>query len=126
MQDYRGLRVYHAAMRLAREAYVVAAAMPVEERFKLASQLRSAAMSVGSNIAEGCGRDTPRDMCCFLDRALGSANEVESQVSHVLRVGMAPPRPSRTARQTAQCTQRMLTALVRKIRRDNGLDQDGA
>ena len=121
MQDYRELRVYDAAMRLAREAYMVAATLPLEERFRLSSQIRSAAMSVGSNIAEGCGRDTPRDMCCFLDRALGSANEVECQIGHTLSAGIAPVRAARKARQTAQCTQRMLEALIRKIRRDNGL-----
>ena len=122
MQDPRGLRVYEAAQKLASDVYPLALALPPQERCGLSAQLRSAAMSVGSNIAEGCGRCTPRDMCCFLDRALGSANEVQFQVSQAARVGLISRRMSWKAINTTRCVQRMLTSLIRTIRRENGLD----
>ena len=82
MQDHRRLRVYGAAQRLASEVYVVARSLPFDERFELSSQLRRAAVSVGSNIAEGCGRSSARDFCNFLDYALASTRELDFQLSH--------------------------------------------
>jgi four helix bundle protein len=122
MQDPRALTVFDASRQLVRDVYAVASTLPTEERYELSAQIRSAAMSVGSNIAEGCGRSTTRDMCCFLDRALGSANEVQFQVGQALELGIAGERPARRALNTARCVQRMLTSLIRTIRLKHGLD----
>jgi len=114
--------VYVASQQLAEDVYRVALALPPLERFELSAQLRAAAMSVGSNISEGCGRCTPRDMCCFLDKALGSANEIQFQVTQAARVGLISRRTSWKAINTTRCVQRMLTSLIRTIRRENDLD----
>src|SRR3954470_16698607 len=57
---------------------------PLEERFGLAQQMRRAAVSIGSNVAEGCGRSGARDFTRFLEIALGSAAELQFQlrISH--------------------------------------------
>src|SRR6476619_3749737 len=80
VQNHRSLEVYQLAKRLALQVYRVAAQLPPTERYELARQLRRAAVSVGSNIAEGCGRSTRADLARFLDDALGSANEIEFQL----------------------------------------------
>lgn len=51
--------------------------MPVEERFALTSQVKRSAYSIPMNIVEGCGKNTDKDFCHYLDNSLGSALEVE-------------------------------------------------
>ena len=116
MQDHRRLRVYHVAKELAQEVYAVAAALPPSERFELGRQLRRAAVSVGSDNAEGCGRSTARDVCAFLAMALGSAAELEFQLGHCSRVALAPDADIMKALETSKRVQRMLTSLILRIR----------
>jgi four helix bundle protein len=116
MQDHRRLQVYQMARELVSQVYAVAAMLPPAERYDLARQLRRAAISVGSNIAEGCGRATRRDLCAFLDIALGSARELEFQLDLCGRSDLAPPDLVATARGTTTSVQRMLTRLILRIR----------
>ena len=118
MQNHRTLEVYQAAKQLALQVYGVAARLPASERYDLARQLRKAAVSVGSNIAEGCGRSTRADLARFLDDALGSANELEFQLDLCKEAGLAPADQSDGAAETARRVQQMLTRLVLKIRGD--------
>src|SRR5258705_2712670 len=90
MQDHRRLQVYQTARELSLQVYEVAAALPPFERYDLARQLRRAAISVGSNIAEGSGRTTARDFCAYLSASLGSARELEFQLNHCERAMLAP------------------------------------
>jgi len=62
------------------EIYKATAAFPVEERYGLTTQLRRAAASVGSNIAEGFGRGGNAELARFLQIGMGSATEVEYQI----------------------------------------------
>jgi four helix bundle protein len=117
MQNHRKLDVYLVAKQLALQVYGVAAQLPPTERFDLARQLRRAAVSVGSNVAEGCGRSTRADFARFLDDALGSANEIEFQLELCVEAGLAPSDESARAVETARRVQQMLTRLIIKIRR---------
>ncbi|HEX5973034.1 MAG TPA: four helix bundle protein [Gemmatimonadaceae bacterium] len=108
--------MYQAARELALEVYAVARVLPAEERFELSRQLRRAAVSVGSNIAEGCGRATRRDLCGFLDVALGSSRELEFQLDLVERAGLTPAEVVRPALETTRRVQQMLTRLIVQIR----------
>ena len=116
MQDHRRLQVYQAARDLALEVYAVAAALPASERFDLARQLRRAAVPVGSNIAEGGGRATPKDLCAFLDVALGSARELELQLDLCVHALLAPADRVAQAMETTKRVQQMLTRLIVRIR----------
>ena len=86
MASYRDLKVWEAAMDLAVRIYEVTAAFPREERFGLVQQMRRAAVSVPSNIAEGYGRRTSRQRYKFLEDALGSVFELETQTELSKRV----------------------------------------
>lgn len=74
------LEIWKDAMRLAREVYRTSAAFPDSERYGLAAQLRRAAVSVASNIAEGAGRGSRLEYVRYLRIARGSLMEVDTQI----------------------------------------------
>jgi len=80
MQDFRRLKVWQRAHQLTLAIYRGTVRFPPDERFGLKAQLQRAAVSIGANIAEGCGRYTDRELVGFLQIAMGSASEVEYQL----------------------------------------------
>lgn len=80
LTGHRELRVWQDAMALVRAVYTVTKRFPADEQFGLSSQLRRAAVSVPSNIAEGAARASKREFAQFLSVARGSLAEVETQV----------------------------------------------
>ena len=80
MKDFRGLKVWEKAHRFVIDVYRESQNFPSDERFGLTSQVRRSAVSVASNIAEGCGRRTDKDFARFLNIAAGSACESEYQI----------------------------------------------
>ena len=94
MRDHRNLRAFQLADELALLVYRETAGFPKEELFGLTSQVRRAAVSVASNIAEGCGRSTDADFFRFLDMANGSLRELQYQISLAQRLGYLPAQSS--------------------------------
>lgn len=80
MQDLRNLKVWQKAHALAVAVYKDSASFPREELFGLTSQMRRAAVSIPSNIAEGCGSGTDGGLRRSLRVAMGSASELEYQL----------------------------------------------
>jgi four helix bundle protein len=80
MRDFRQLNVWEESHSLTLEIYKATKLFPKEELFGLISQIRRASVSLASNIAEGCGRETIRDYAHFLQMAPGSAFEVDYQL----------------------------------------------
>ncbi len=87
MHNYHKLSIYHSSMDLALEVYQLTKRFPKEELLGLSSQLRRSAISVPSNIAEGCGRHTDKDTARFISIAIGSLCEVETQLQIAQRLG---------------------------------------
>ena len=77
--DYKELAVWQRSMDLVREVYRCTRSFPGEELFGLSSQMRGAAVSVPSNIAEGKGRYSQKELIQFLYKARGSLMELETQ-----------------------------------------------
>lgn len=77
---YQELLVWQRAMEVVKDIYRLTAVFPVEERFGLTSQIRRAAISLPSNIAEGQGRLTKGEFRHFLGQARGSVFELETQL----------------------------------------------
>ena len=90
MRDFRSLEVWHESVALAVTVFELTAAFPKSERFGLASQMRRAATSISSNIAEGSGRMSPAEFAHFLGIAAGSASELDSQLELAARLGYVP------------------------------------
>lgn len=80
VRSYQDLIAWQKAMDLVTEIYEVSHKFPREEIFALTSQLRRAAVSIHSNIAEGQGRSSRKEFLYFLGNAKGSLSEVETQV----------------------------------------------
>lgn len=78
-KSYEDLQVWKKAIDLAQFIYSITAQFPKEERYDLTSQLRRAAVSVSSNIAEGCARNSPGEFIQFLGIATGSLAEIHTQ-----------------------------------------------
>ena len=77
MAIYHRYRVWQRAHGLTLDIYRATTGFPNDERFGLTAQIRRAATSISSNIAEGLGRSADKDRSRFLDFAVGSANELE-------------------------------------------------
>lgn len=112
MGDYRKLRVWQAADRLALEVYRETENFPRSELLGLRSQIRRAAVSVPSNIAEGCGRNTGPQLKQFVRIALGSASELEYQLGLAKRLGFLPEASATMLATEIDDVKRMLAGLL--------------
>ena len=80
MQDFRKLKMWEKAHQLTLAVYRVTGKFPKDEVYGLTSQIRRAAASIPTNMAEGCGRDTEPEFNRFMQMAMGSASETEYQL----------------------------------------------
>ncbi|MCC6126282.1 MAG: four helix bundle protein [Pirellulales bacterium] len=90
-KNYRDLIVWQKAIELVVEIYRLTQTFPKEELYCLTSQIRRAAISIPSNIAEGQGRRTKKEFANFLSFAHGSLRETETQLTIAQRLGYAKP-----------------------------------
>ena len=77
---HRNLEAWKESINFVTEIYTLTTQFPKEELWGLTSQIRRAAVSIPSNIAEGCGRASAKETSRFMDIALGSIAEVETQL----------------------------------------------
>src|SRR5574341_626478 len=115
MRDFRGLKVWEKAHRLALEIYKATADFPGDERFGLTSQIRRCASSIGANIAEGCGRDSDGDLRRFLEIAMGSASELEYHLLLARDLGFLRSSAYDLLSGGTIEVKRMLATVVRKL-----------
>jgi len=85
MHNLNELKVWHKALELADRVYTVTEKFPDTERYGIISQMRRASVSIGSNIAEGAGRNNPKEFNHFPGIANGSAYELRFQLELSLR-----------------------------------------
>jgi four helix bundle protein len=89
LNSYRKLIVWQKAMTLAKDIYTLTQSFPKEELYGLTSQLRRCAVSIPSNIAEGRGRGGDKEFIRFLQIALGSLYELQTQLELSVELGFA-------------------------------------
>src|SRR5881396_2832040 len=99
MKDFRQLKVWEKAHLLALAVYPITASFPREETYGLTSQIRPAASSIPSNIAEGCGRDGDAELARFCTIAKGSASELEYQLLLARDLKLIQPNDYKTLSQ---------------------------
>lgn len=117
MRDYRKLKAFQLADRLALDVYRLTREFPRTEQFGLTNQLRRAVVSVPSNIAEGAARNSHADYVRFLDIAYGSLQEAKYQLSLAHRLGYFKQDSHYTpVEQLAEETSKVLAGLLRAQR----------
>lgn len=119
MQDFQKLDVWKKAHSLTLQIYTMTNEFPEQEKFGLTSQIQRAVISVESNIAEGCGRDSNADLARFLHIASGSISEVKCQLilaKDLLFIERAYGKP---IFKLACEVQKMLHGLIAKLKTDN-------
>lgn len=117
MRDHTKLRAFQLADDLALAVYKATRSFPKEELFGLTSQMRRAAVSVGSNIVEGCARNSQADYVHFLDMAFGSARELEYQASLAHRLAYLTSDSYGALRVACEETSKVLGGLIRSLRK---------
>ena len=113
---YRDLRVWQSAMELTVDIYRVSRKFPTHEVYGLTSQLRRAAVSVASNIAEGKGRSSDKELLQFLSHARGSSYEIQTQLEIAESLGYLSEADSHQLLAQAESVGRMLNAMITKFR----------
>ena len=117
MRDHTKLRAFELTDGLALAVHKHTGGFPREEMFGLTSQLRRAAVSIASNIVEGCARQSEADYLRFLDMAYASSREVEYQLSLAHRLGYLNDEANRALSSQAIETAKVVSGLVRSLRR---------
>lgn len=116
--DYKGLKAWQKAMELVMDVYQCTRTFPKEEMYGLSSQMRRAAVSIPSNIAEGKGRYSQKELLQFLFRARGSLLELETQLMIAQQLDYLDQTASGKLIAMAQELGRILNGLVNRFREE--------
>jgi four helix bundle protein len=117
-QSYRDLVVWQKGIELAKMLYALTTSFPSEEKFGLISQIRRAAVSVPSNIAEGQARHTTGEFIQFISHAEGSAAELDTQLCLSVELGLLGADRAAPGFALIDEIRRMLNSLRRRLSGD--------
>jgi four helix bundle protein len=116
MKDFRNLMVWEKAHRLTLDIYSLTKLFPKEELYGLTSQIRRAASSISTNIAEGCGRARDAEFKRFLQIAFGSASESEYLLLLSKDLKYASSIELDVLNKNVEEVKKMLSSLINKIK----------
>lgn len=115
MKSHKDLDVWKKAIDLSADVYRLTSTFPKSEAYGITSQMRRAAVSVASNIAEGAARRTDKDFVHFLHMSLGSASELDTQVEIASRIGLADKEEMQVLQGRVGVISKMLYGLIRSV-----------
>jgi four helix bundle protein len=116
IRDYKDLQVWQKGMELAKDVYRLTRDFPSDEKFGLVSQMRRAAVSVPSNLAEGQARNTTGEFVQFISHAEGSLAELDTQLRLAVALGFCKPSDAKAVGSQVIEIQKMLKGLRRKLK----------
>ncbi len=119
IRDFKDLIVWQKAMELVTEVYILVKKLPKEELFALSDQMRRAAISIPSNIAEGQGRNSTKEYIHFLAIAKGSKAELETQLLLCVKINYLEDSEIETAINLIHEVGKMLNTLQKSLKPNN-------
>lgn len=117
IKSYRDLETWQKAMDLVEEVYRETSSLPKEETYGLQGQIRRAAVSIPSNIAEGQGRDSRNEFLHHLSYAYGSLCELQNQLLLACRLGYLRQQAYDHLEDSSSCVARFINGLSNSLRR---------
>ncbi len=115
-QSVSNLKIWHEGMALAKASYALTVDWPKSELFGLTSQIRRAAVSVPTNLAEGRGRGTRAEMARYGRIALGSLYELDTLLQLALDLGFGEPDSTREVRERVSVLTRQISSYIQAKR----------
>ena len=119
LQNFRNLKVWEKAHLFTLETYKITSNFPKSELYGLSSQIRRAASSIPTNIAEGCGRGSDVDFARFLQIVMGAASEVEYLLILSTDIGITNTEQSKDLIEKIIEIKKMLATLIKKLKADS-------
>ncbi|MCF7566837.1 four helix bundle protein [Sabulilitoribacter arenilitoris] len=116
MRDFKKLDIWKNGIELVKQVYQLSDKLPSEEKFGLRSQIIRASISVPSNIAEGCSRNSEVEFKRFLEIAMGSLFEVETQLIIAQELNFIEEKELETIFTLIQKEGKMINSLINKIK----------
>ncbi len=116
MRNFRNLNVWILGMEIVKDIYLLTKDLPAYEQYGLTNQIRRAAISIPSNIAEGSSRKTNPDFARFLEVALGSSFEIETQLLIANELNYLKIEQTSDVLNKLSILQKQVNALITKVR----------
>ena len=116
MRNFRELNIWKEGINLVKEIYNLAKQLPDEEKFGLKSQICRAAVSIPSNIAEGCSRNSEIEFKRFLEIAIGSSFELETQLIIIQELEFITKKDLESLFEQLSKEQKMINNLINKLK----------
>ena len=116
MRDFRTLNIWKGGIAIVKQVYRLAEFLPLEEKYGLRSQICRSAVSIPSNIAEGCSRSSQIDFKRFLEMALGSSFELETQLILIEELSMFTDEDIKVILTQLNKEQKMINSLINKLK----------
>ncbi len=116
MRDFRKLEIWKEGISVVKETYKIIKLLPESEKYGIQSQISRAAVSIPSNIAEGCSRSSETDFKRFLEFAIGSAFELETHFVIIIEMEIIPKEILKSHIQQINQLQKKINALINKLK----------
>jgi four helix bundle protein len=117
MVDYKNYKVWQKSHELVLDIYRITSSFPKSEQFNLVSQINRASLSVPTNIVEGCGRETQKELIRFLYISSGSAHELEYLILVSSKLKFISTKDSKTLLKKIDEIKKMLFSLIKTIKK---------
>jgi four helix bundle protein len=119
MRDFKKLAIWKKAIELSKEVYLITRELPDDEKFGLLSQMRRASVSIPSNIAEGTSRNSEIEYKRFLEFAIGSAFELETQLVIAHTIGYLNQEEVDKLQNEIVALEKQINALIFVLKRNS-------
>jgi four helix bundle protein len=116
MRNFKNLNIWLQGISIVKEIYGLSQKLPSNEKFGLISQINRAAVSIPSNIAEGCSRNSEIEFKRFLEIAMGSLFEVETQLIIIQELGLINPEELNSIFELIAKEGKMINGLIKTIK----------